>query len=98
MQFADLELVEEARREAGVRIGIYDKWVMEGRLTRELAEKRIAMMLAIAERLEFVAPLSASRSRQGAFGRPRPSLKLVMPRATVRGGDSGTSGTLRQKA
>ena len=98
MQFADLELAEEARREAGVRIGIYDKWVMEGRLTRELAEKRIAMMLAIAERLEFVASLSASRSRQGAFGRPRPSLKLVMPRATVRGGDSGTSGTLRQKA
>ena len=32
MQFADLELAEEARREAGVRIGIYDKWVMEGRL------------------------------------------------------------------
>ena len=51
MQFHDVELAAEARREVAAQIAIYDKWVIEGRLTRELAERRIAMMRAIAERL-----------------------------------------------
>ena len=58
MQFHDVELAAEARREVAARIAIYDKWVIEGRLTRELAERRIAMMRAIAERLEMGARCS----------------------------------------
>ena len=42
------------------RIAIYDKWVREGRLRPELAERRIALMLAIAERLEMGAPMLQS--------------------------------------
>jgi hypothetical protein len=57
MQFHDVELAAEARREVAARIAIYDKWVIEGRLTPELAERRIAMMRAIAERLEMGAPM-----------------------------------------
>jgi hypothetical protein len=60
MQFHDVELAAEARREVAARIAIYDKWVIEGRLTPELAERRIAMMLAIAERLEMGAPVLQS--------------------------------------
>ena len=36
MQFHDAELAAEARREVAAQIAIYDKWVIEGRLTREL--------------------------------------------------------------
>ena len=64
MQFHDVELAAEARREVAARIAIYDKWVIEGRLTRELAERRIAMMRAIAERLEMGAPMLQSAAAQ----------------------------------
>jgi hypothetical protein len=60
MQFHDVELAAEARREVASRIAIYDKWVIEGRLTPELAERRIAMMRAIAERLEMGVPMHQS--------------------------------------
>jgi len=42
------------------RIAIYDKWVIEGRLTPELAERRIAMMREVAERLEMGVPMLQS--------------------------------------
>jgi hypothetical protein len=40
MQFHDVELAAEARREVAARIAIYDKWVIEGRLTPELFKRR----------------------------------------------------------
>lgn len=49
--FAPQELAAEAVREAGMRRGVYPRLVRAGKMSQELADRRIALMEAIARRL-----------------------------------------------
>lgn len=50
-RFTSRQLIEEAKREAKMRRGVYAKQVLAGRMTQGEADRRIAMMEAIADRL-----------------------------------------------
>lgn len=49
--FAPQELAAEAVREAGMRRGVYPRLVRAGKMSQEMADRRIALMEAIARRL-----------------------------------------------
>lgn len=49
--FTVSELAAEAEREVRLREGVYRRLVAEGRLREDTAERRIALMRCIAERL-----------------------------------------------
>lgn len=54
-RFTNRELAEEARREAFLRRRVYPRWVADGRLSQQDADRRIEMMEVIATRLSDLA-------------------------------------------
>lgn len=50
-RFTTRELVEEAHREARMRRRVYARAVGEGRMSRQEADRKIDLMMAIAGRL-----------------------------------------------
>lgn len=53
--FQVAELAEEARREVAMRKRVYPRWVEGGRMTQAKADRGLALMEAIAEKLEAEA-------------------------------------------
>jgi hypothetical protein len=56
-RFTVRELIEEARREAGMRRHVYEKQIRAGRMSREQADRQIDLMEAIVRRLTRTAAL-----------------------------------------
>ena len=50
--FTPAELAECARRELAMRRRVYPRWVATKQMTQDKADREIAMMRAIAERME----------------------------------------------
>lgn len=57
------ELAREAQREVQYRRWVYSKQIEEGRMAQSIAERKIAMMEAIAERLQAEAEQASPQGR-----------------------------------
>lgn len=54
--FTPGELLEEAERELRMRQRVFPRWVVDGRMTQAAADRKIAMMKAIADILSERLP------------------------------------------
>lgn len=63
MEFTARELEREARREVGQREHVYKRLVEAGKLTQQKADRQIALMRAIADRLKEIANTEDAQKR-----------------------------------
>ena len=61
--FTMSELAREARRELALRNRFYPRWVVEGKMKGHDADRCIALMEAIAERLAAEAEVEDAKER-----------------------------------
>ena len=61
VKFTAAEKAAEAKREHAMRVRVYGRWVDAGRMTREAADRKIALMHEIAQ--EYAAQAEAEKAR-----------------------------------
>lgn len=59
-EYSLTEMAKECRREAGLRRHVYPRWVAQGRMKQDAADRQIAIMDEMAEHFAECARLEAA--------------------------------------
>lgn len=64
MRYTAQEIVEELEREVSMRKRVFPRWVAEGKLRADQAERRIGIMEQVLEDARKIAPADGSDNEQ----------------------------------